>query len=80
MAFTFSVITLNGYTTTVSVLGASNTIADIKAKLEELEAIPQAMIMLVHGGRKLEDAETLESCGIRAGVTINMVLALRAGV
>ncbi|KPA82254.1 ubiquitin-like protein [Leptomonas pyrrhocoris] len=79
MTFTFSVISTTGQRISISVLGPDNTVGDIKAKLEETEGIPQKMIMFLHGGRKLEDNATLEECNIHAGVTINMVLALRAG-
>ncbi|KAK7200763.1 ubiquitin-like protein [Novymonas esmeraldas] len=79
MTFSFSVISTTGQKISISVLGPDNTVGEIKAKVEETEGIPQKMIMLLHSGRKLEDNATLEECNIHAGVTINMVLALRAG-
>lgn len=77
--FLFKVISTTGQTIPISVLGPENTVGDIKAKLEETNAFPKAMICLVHAGRKLENDTTLAAANIKAGATINMVLALRAG-
>lgn len=79
MSFTFNVMTTSGQKIPISSLGPDNTILDVKAKVEEVEGVPQSMVMLVHAGRRLLDQDTLSACGIRAGVTINMVVALRAG-
>ncbi|CCW60629.1 unnamed protein product [Phytomonas sp. EM1] len=79
MTFSFNVMFPTGQKFLISVLGPDNTVGDIKTKMEEADGIPRSMICLVHAGRKLEDDSTLASCGIQAGVTINMVLALRAG-
>lgn len=79
MPFEFNVLSTAGPRITITTLDKSNTVVDIKRTIEEMEGIPANMILLVFKGRKLDDKATLSSCGVVAGATINMVVALKAG-
>lgn len=79
MPIEFNVLSTAGPRIAITTLESSNTVMDIKRAIEEMEGIPANMILLVFKGRKLHDDATLASCGVVAGATINMVVALKAG-
>ena len=54
-------------------------ILQLKTMLQEKEGIDVKQIRLIHNGRQLADDKSLESCGVAAGMTLHMVLALRGG-
>eukprot|EP00796_Vickermania_ingenoplastis_P007186 gene7186-5048_t len=72
MPFEFNVQSTAGPRITITTLGATNTVLDIKRAIEEMEGIPTSMILLVFKGRKLEESSTLADCGVVASSTINM--------
>ncbi len=55
-------------------------ILQLKTMLQEKEGIDVKQIRLIHNGRQLADDKSLESCGVTAGTTLHMVLALRGGL
>lgn len=56
-----------------------STILQIKEALQEKEGINVPQIKLLHAGKSLDDAATIESAKIEAGTQLHMVLALRGG-
>ena len=58
---------------------ATAQILNLKTMLQEKEGIDVKQIRLIHNGRQLADDKTLEACGVIAGTTLHMVLALRGG-
>lgn len=54
------------------------TINDVKEEIERKDGIPAAMQKLVFGGRALDNATPIKDSGITSGVTVHMVLQLRA--
>mmetsp|Transcript_7822 Transcript_7822/g.8695 ORF Transcript_7822/g.8695 Transcript_7822/m.8695 type:complete len:153 (-) Transcript_7822:13-471(-) len=64
--------------TTVPVEGALR-VADVKAQLADISAIPTSEQCLIFGGRSLSDLETLEECGVEEGSTLFLNLELCGG-
>ena len=58
---------------------ATETILDIKNRLEESEGISALQQRLLLGGRQLKDEQSLEELKVQPGATFNLVLALRGG-
>ena len=70
--------TLTGRLTNVE-MEPTNTIMDLKARLQEQVGITVEQIRLVFAGRQLNDTQQLSHYSITPGSIVHMVLALRGG-
>jgi ubiquitin C len=52
----------------------SNSVADVKAGIEEKGSIPLDEQMLMHAGRQLEDQQILSQCGLSNGQTLHVLV------